>query len=461
MGTRLVAVGKFSPREFRLKSAQTSVGSAPTNSLVLDHETVSRRHATLDRRDGAYWISDGGSTNGTFVNGKRLSKASMLCDGDELSFGAIRYVLRTDEPPVIDTRNHDARRRPVARQLIVALPIILIVAAAGYFFIGNFNDLEMASVTDHPTVIATIALAPRGTITPVPAAIATIAPSPTKVIDSSGATDWLAVLNGYRASAHLAPVTDDPAFSNGDFQHARYITKNYHDQISTGAGLSREMHHEDPSKPWFTNEGATAGLASDVDEMWDSSGSAKASWAIDNWMQGPFHRLSLLDPRLHRVGYGSYCEGGACAAALNVHGDSDRRLTRPVPLAEPIKYPPDGATISTNSFTAEWPDPLTSCPGYETPAGFPITLQLGMLVDPGISRYALTTHGGASIEACAFNDSSYANPDSSNQSLGRDVLRNYGAIVIVPRHPLRPGQYGVVITAGDQSYTWSFTVIRP
>jgi len=256
-------------------------------------------------------------------------------------------------------------------------------------------------------------------------------------------------------------VTNDATFSNADFQHSRYITKNYHDQISTGAGLGREMHHEDPSKPWFTKEGATAGLASDVDEMWDPSGSAKPSWAIDNWIEVPFHRLSLLDPQLHRVGYGSHCENDACAAALNVHGDVERRLTRPVPLAAPIKYPPDSATLTTNSFIAEWPDPLTSCPGYETPAGFPITLQLGMLVDPRISRYALTMQDGASVEACAFDDSSYANPDASSQSIGRDVLRNYGAIVIVPRRPLHPGQYTVVIAAGDESYTWSFAVKRP
>ena len=61
----------------------------------------------------------------------------------------------------------------------------------------------------------------------------------------------------------------------------------------------------------------------------------------------------------------------------------------------------------------------------------------------------------------AFDDSSYANPDSASQSIGRDVLRNYGAIVIVPREPLRPGGYAVEIIAGDERYTWSFTVKRP
>jgi uncharacterized protein YkwD len=340
--------------------------------------------------------------------------------------------------------------------------VIAASAFATYFFVGKFSDLELASVTDHPTVIATIAASPASISTVAPTiAVRALAATPAEgVIASSGAKDWLAVLNGYRTSAHLAPVTNDFTFSDGDFQHSRYIANNYHDQISTRASLGGEMHHEDPSKPWFTKEGAIAGLASDVDEMWDSSGSAKASWAIDDWMQGPFHRISLLDPQLHRVGYGSFCENGVCIAALNVHGDSDRRLTRPVPLAAPIKYPPDGATISTNSFIAEWPDPLTNCPGYEAPAGFPITLQLGMLVEPGISRYALTTQGGASVEACAFDDSSYANRDSASQSIGRDVLRNYGAIVIVPRQPLRPGGYAVEITAGEERYTWSFTVKR-
>ncbi|HXD89846.1 MAG TPA: CAP domain-containing protein, partial [Candidatus Binataceae bacterium] len=348
-------------------------------------------------------------------------------------------------------------------RILVALLAIVAIAFAAYFFVGKFSDLELASVTDHPTVVATIATSPVS-ISTVAATIAVraMAATPTEgAIGSSAPKYWLAVLNGYRTSTHLAPVTDDPSFSDGDLQHSRYIVKNYHDQISTGASLGAEMHHEDPSKPWFSKEGAIAGLASDVDEMWDPSGSAKASWAIDDWMQGPFHRISLLDPQLHRVGYGSFCTEGVCIAALNVHGDSDHRLTRPVPLAAPITYPPDGGTISTNSFIAEWPDPLTSCPGYEAPAGFPITLQLGMLVEPGISRYALTTQGGASVEACAFDDSSYANLDSASQSIGRDVLRNYGAIVIVPRQPLRPGGYAVGITAGDERYTWSFTVKRP
>ena len=458
MRARLVAVGNFSPREFVLKSAQASVGSAAENTLVLDHETVSRRHATIDLRANTFTISDLGSTNGTFVNGGRVTRSIRLRDGDEIGFGAVKYLLHSDEAAASGTTPRASRR---GTRILVALLAIVAIAFAAYFFVGKFSDLELASVTDEPTVVATIAPAPISAITPAIVSFPTVAASPTRATDSFGAKDWLTVLNSYRTSAHLPPVTDDPTFSDGDFQHSRYIAKNYGDQINRRVNLGAEMHHEDPSKPWFSKEGAIAGLASDVDEMWDPSGSAKASWAIDDWMQGPFHRISLLDPQLHRVGYGSFCTEGVCIAALNVHGDSDHRLTRPVPLAAPITYPPDGGTISTNSFIAEWPDPLTSCPGYEAPAGFPITLQLGMLVEPGISRYALTTQGGASVEACAFDDSSYANLDSASQSIGRDVLRNYGAIVIVPREPLRPGGYAVEITAGDERDRWSFTVKRP
>jgi hypothetical protein len=460
MGARLVAVGKFIPHEFSLKSAQVSVGSAAENSLVLGHETVSRRHATIDLRDDTYTIGDLGSTNGTFVNGRRVARSIRLRDGDEIGFGAVKYVLHTDEAAASGTTSRGSRR---GARILVALLVVVASAFATYFFVGKFSDLELASVSDHPTAIATIAVSPASISTVAPSiAVRAMAPTPAVVaIASSGVKDWLAVLNGYRTSAHLAPVTDDPSFSDGDLQHSRYIAKNFGDQISRQVNLGGEMHHEDRSKPWFTREGAIAGLASDVDEMWDPSGSAKVSWAIDDWMQGPFHRISLLDPQLHRVGYGSFCENGVCIAALNVHGDSDHRITRPVPLAAPIKYPPDGATISANSFIAEWPDPLTSCPGYDAPAGFPITFQLGFLVVPSISSYAVKEKDGTPVAACSFDASSYANPDAASQSIGRDVLRNYGAIVIVPREPLRPGEYAVTINTDDQNYAWSFTVKRP
>ena len=139
-------------------------------------------------------------------------------------------------------------------------------------------------------------------------------------------------------------------------------------------------------------EGAAAGRAGDVDEMWNPRGNAAPSWAIDNWMQSPFHRLPILIPGLHTVGYGYYCEGVVCIAAMNL-GDVDPLLSAPASSATRIEYPPDGASIDMNSFDGEWPDPLASCPGFSVPAGYPITIQLGEMVNPGITERFLETNG--------------------------------------------------------------------
>lgn len=61
--------------------------------LVLDDPTVSRRHARLWQRDGAWSIEDLRSTNGTRVNGWRIDDAR-LHDGDRLVLGAAELVFR-------------------------------------------------------------------------------------------------------------------------------------------------------------------------------------------------------------------------------------------------------------------------------------------------------------------------------------------------------------------------------
>jgi hypothetical protein len=220
------------------------------------------------------------------------------------------------------------------------------------------------------------------------------------------------------------------------------------------------MHFEDPSKPWYTAEGAVAGRAGDIDEAWSPHGTLAPSWALDNWMQSPFHRFPILNPHLHSVGYGYVCEAGVCIAALNLNGDVDPIMSPPAPLAAPIEYPPDRASIDLNSFDGEWPDPLTSCPGYSLPTGYPISLQLGTLVNQGVASYSLkrTAPTPFTLETCVFDGNTYKNPDAGTQAMMRNQLINFGAIVMMPRRPLEPGFYSVSITAGGREYAWSFTV---
>jgi len=66
-------------------------------SLVVDGTTVSRRHARIMVAHGAATIEDLNSTNGTHVNGTRISAPTRLVPGDEFALGSevLRLRLRS------------------------------------------------------------------------------------------------------------------------------------------------------------------------------------------------------------------------------------------------------------------------------------------------------------------------------------------------------------------------------
>lgn len=67
---------------------EVSVGRAPGCGVVLEDDTfVSQVHARLFRRGRENYVEDLGSTNGTFVNGERISEVTRLRRGDRVQFG--------------------------------------------------------------------------------------------------------------------------------------------------------------------------------------------------------------------------------------------------------------------------------------------------------------------------------------------------------------------------------------
>ena len=69
------------------------VGRSRRCACVLGDPTVSRRHARIDHSDGAWWLRDLGSMNGTYVNGARIVDDVEIRPGDEVGFGAAAYTL--------------------------------------------------------------------------------------------------------------------------------------------------------------------------------------------------------------------------------------------------------------------------------------------------------------------------------------------------------------------------------
>ena len=73
---------------------EVTVGRAQGVDLRLDKGNVSKQHAKLALKDGRFIVSDLKSTNGTWVNGKKISSATILREGDKVYVGD--FVLRVE-----------------------------------------------------------------------------------------------------------------------------------------------------------------------------------------------------------------------------------------------------------------------------------------------------------------------------------------------------------------------------
>ena len=93
---RLIAINPSAtdPREFLVTKDEVTIGNGETNDLVLGHGTVSRRHAVLTSQAGVIQIKDLGSTNGTSVNGRRITGPAKIGIGDEIKLGALYASIR-------------------------------------------------------------------------------------------------------------------------------------------------------------------------------------------------------------------------------------------------------------------------------------------------------------------------------------------------------------------------------
>jgi DNA-binding winged helix-turn-helix (wHTH) protein len=84
----------WGPRELFLAEGENLLGRAPDASPRIGLTTVSRRHARIVLAAGTATIEDLESTNGTYLNGRRLTGPAPLADGDAVGLGSVRLVFR-------------------------------------------------------------------------------------------------------------------------------------------------------------------------------------------------------------------------------------------------------------------------------------------------------------------------------------------------------------------------------
>src|SRR6476661_3913122 len=88
---------------------EINVGRVQGNELMLPKGNVSKRHARLLFRDGRFIVTDLKSTNGTYVNGRKIAQATIVREGDKIYIGD--FVLRIESAVSVN--------QPAAQLLLV------------------------------------------------------------------------------------------------------------------------------------------------------------------------------------------------------------------------------------------------------------------------------------------------------------------------------------------------------
>jgi pSer/pThr/pTyr-binding forkhead associated (FHA) protein len=87
----VVVVGRSASQMIKLAAGSTVVGRNAECQLRIGSTQVSRRHCELTLENGRLSVQDLGSSNGTFVNGKKLEAPAVLKPGDEIEVGNVRF----------------------------------------------------------------------------------------------------------------------------------------------------------------------------------------------------------------------------------------------------------------------------------------------------------------------------------------------------------------------------------
>jgi uncharacterized protein YkwD len=321
------------------------------------------------------------------------------------------------------------------------------------------------------------------------------APQPTM---AASEPEWLTVVNLYRASAGLGPVTENPAASQGSIAHSQYLLKNR--VIS---------HGEDVGAPGYSAEGVRGGETGNV-----ATGSGEKVGersTIEGWMTAPFHGLAMIEPYPQPHGYGLVVSGSRWASTLShswdsyrtpgadssldplrlavgaverafpemrnsgfeaalrgvtivvtypkrrfsVVGDTVRELLGGEPPFPTVVWPGNQSAVPLVRYAgSEWPDPITACKGWTSKAGLPLLIHRSM--PTSVAEATVTDSDGTPLQLCLVDSGTYKHPDPEQEEYAKGLLETDA--ILIPKNPLTPGHtYKVHAELADgEVLDWTF-----
>jgi two-component system cell cycle response regulator len=92
----VILAGRAKGMEYQLDQAEVTLGRGPGVDLSFDDETMSRVHAAVEWKSGAFYLRDAGSTNGTLLNDTPV-QSSRLKHGDRFRIGEHVFAFTVEE----------------------------------------------------------------------------------------------------------------------------------------------------------------------------------------------------------------------------------------------------------------------------------------------------------------------------------------------------------------------------
>lgn len=90
----VISSGLLKGTIMELRSPLAHVGRGAHNDIVISDESVSDSHAKLQRREDGWYVVDMGSTNGTYVGGRRIEGEAPLIGAPDVRFGGVKFIFR-------------------------------------------------------------------------------------------------------------------------------------------------------------------------------------------------------------------------------------------------------------------------------------------------------------------------------------------------------------------------------
>jgi len=125
----LVRSGTLKGKRLTVRNPIVNIGRGDYNDLVIPEPSVSASHAKLQRREGIWVLTDLGSTNGTFVDGERLTEETPLGPGATIRFGEVATLFESTDDTTgiqqrVGTRMVEGLRTPPEREATPPRPPI-------------------------------------------------------------------------------------------------------------------------------------------------------------------------------------------------------------------------------------------------------------------------------------------------------------------------------------------------